>query len=106
MPFPAKEKKKVSLQKLIGKGYNQYWHSKKRYVAIKGSRGSKKSCTTAIRFIKLIMSYYHQYDIKPHLLVIRRYYNTHKNSTRAQLVWAINQLGVGHLWKIPKGDNI
>lgn len=42
---------------------------------------------------------------KPNTLVIRKYYNTHRNSTRAQLIWAIDKLGVRDLWKIPKGEN-
>ena len=48
------------------------------------------------------MKYWHQYGLKPHTLVIRRYYNTHKDSTYAQLKWAINHLGVAHLWKATK----
>lgn len=32
-------------------------------------------------------------------LVIRRVFNTHKDSTFAQLKWAVNNLGVRHLWK-------
>lgn len=95
----------VSIKKIIGKGYNRFWHCTKRYRVVKGSRGSKKSCTTAIWYISKMMEYYNKYGLKPHVLVIRRFYNTHKNSTRAQLVWAINKLKVRHLWKIPKGDN-
>ena len=95
----------VSIKKIIGKGYNRFWHCTKRYRVVKGSRGSKKSCTTAIWYINKMMEYYAKYGLKPHVLVIRRFYNTHKNSTRAQLVWAINKLKVRHLWKIPKGDN-
>ena len=97
--------KRVSIKKLIGHGYNKFWHFKGRYRVCKGSRGSKKSCTTALWYIENMMKYYEKYGFKPHVLVIRRFYNTHKNSTRAQLVWAINKLGVRHLWKIPKGDN-
>lgn len=95
----------VSIKKLIGHGYNRFWHFKGRYRVCKGSRGSKKSATTSLWYIENMMKYYHKYGLKPHVLVIRRFYNTHKNSTRAQLVWAINKLGVRHLWKIPKGDN-
>ena len=98
-------KKTVDLKKTIGKGYNRFWHCTKRYRVVKGSRGSKKSCTTAIWYISKMMEFYAKYNLKPNVLVIRRYYNTHKNSTRAQLVWAIDKLGVSHLWKIPKGDN-
>ena len=95
----------ASIKKIIGKGYNRFWHCTKRYRVVKGSRGSKKSCTTAIWYISKMMEFYAKYNLKPNVLVIRRYYNTHKNSTRAQLVWAIDKLGVRHLWKIPKGDN-
>lgn len=94
-----------SIKKIIGENYNRFWNSKKRYLVCKGGRGSKKSTTTSIRLIYSMMKYFHKYNLKPNLLVVRRYYNTHKNSTRAQLVWAIEKLGVRHLWKIPKGDN-
>lgn len=99
------EDRVLSLKKIVGQGYNKFWHFKGRYRVCKGSRGSKKSCTTALWYIENMMKYYEKYGFKPHVLVIRRFYNTHKNSTRAQLVWAINKLGVRHLWKIPKGDN-
>ena len=51
------------------------------------------------------MKYYHEYDVKPCVLVVRRYFNTHRDSTRAQLIWAIKKLGVEHLWNIPKGEH-
>ena len=95
----------IDLQKIVGKNYNRFWHSKKRYIACKGSRGSKKSTTTALKYIYLMMYYFHTYNLKPNLLVIRRYMNTNWDSTRAQLIWAINKLGVSHLWKIPKGEH-
>ena len=50
-----KEAKKIYLPELIGKGYKDYWNSKARYCLCKGSRGSKKSKTTALWFI---YSYY------------------------------------------------
>lgn len=95
----------VDLKKIVGKSYNQFWHCKRRYRVVKGSRGSKKSCTAALWYIYSMMMYYERYGLKPNVLVIRRYYNTHRNSTRAQLIWAIDRLSVRHLWKIPKGDN-
>lgn len=96
---------KQSIYEQIGKNYNKIWHFKERYLVNKGSRASKKSCTHAIRFIYNMMRYYHKYNLKPHLLVVRRYANTNWNSTRAQLIWAINKLGVSHLWKIPKSEH-
>ncbi len=93
---------KKSLPELIGKGYKTFWNSKHRYRVLKGGRGSKKSTTASFWFPYNMMKYWHQYGLKPHTLVIRRYYNTHKDSTYAQLKWAINRLGVAHLWKATK----
>lgn len=90
---------------IVGKGYNRFWHTTKRYRVVKGSRGSKKSCTTSLWYIYNIMKYYHEFGLKPNLLVVRRYQTTNWNSTRAQLIWAINRLGVSHLWKIPKSEH-
>ena len=33
---------KVSIAKIIGGGYNKFWHNK-TFIVVKGSRGSKKS---------------------------------------------------------------
>lgn len=93
---------KKSLPELIGKGYKTFWNSRHRYRVLKGGRGSKKSTTASFWFPYNMMKYWHQYGLKPHTLVIRRYYNTHKDSTYAQLKWAINRLGVAHLWKATK----
>jgi phage terminase large subunit len=93
------------LSDLIGSGYKKFWDAKCRYRVVKGGRASKKSCTTALWYIMNMMYYFHEYDVKPCLLVIRRYFNTHKNSTRSQLIWAIKQLGCSHLWKIPKSEH-
>ena len=91
-----------SLPKLIGKGYKEFWNYKGRYRVAKGGRGSKKSTTAAFWFPYNMMKYYHKYGVKPHTLVIRRYFNTHKDSTYAQMLWAINRMGVAHLWKATK----
>ncbi len=93
---------KKSLPKLIGKGYKQFWNHKGRYRVLKGGRGSKKSTTASFWFPYNMMKYWHSYGLKPCTLVIRRYYNTHRDSTFAQLKWSINRLGVSHLWKATK----
>lgn len=85
---------RVSLKSVIGKGYNRFWHNKQFYRVVKGSRGSKKSKTTALNFIKRIMRYKWA-----NLLVVRRYSNTNKQSTYTDLKWAAYRLGVGHLFK-------
>jgi len=93
---------KKSLPKLIGKGYKQFWNYKGRYRVLKGGRGSKKSTTASFWFPYNMMKYWHTYGLKPCTLVIRRYYNTHRDSTFAQLKWAINRMEVSHLWKATK----
>lgn len=40
--------KTISLQEVVGKGYNEFWNTRKTYVVCKGSRGSKKSKTSAL----------------------------------------------------------
>lgn len=87
------------LPELIGKGYKQFWNFKGRYRVCKGGRGSKKSTTASFWFPYMMMKYWNLYKLKPCTVVIRRYYNTHRDSTFAQLKWAINRLGVSHLWK-------
>lgn len=96
---------KLSVKEIVGQGYDEFWNCTKRYRVVKGSRGSKKSTTTALWYIFNMMKYYHSYDLKPNLLVIRRYFNTNWDSTRAQLIWAINTFHVAHLWKIPKSEH-
>lgn len=83
----------------VGKGYKTFWNFQGRYRVVKGGRGSKKSTTASIWFPFMMMYFWHTHGLKPHTLVIRRYYNTHKDSTFAQLKWAINRMGVAHLWK-------
>lgn len=92
------------LSELIGGGYDDFWTFRGRYRVVKGSRGSKKSTTTALWIIYMMMYYYHTHRLKPSTLVIRRYQYTHTQSTRAQLIWAINKLGVSDLWRVQKTD--
>lgn len=86
--------KKLSITKTIGSGYNEFWHNKNFYRVVKGSRGSKKSKTTALNFIYRLME--HEWA---NLLVVRRFSNTNKQSTYTDLKWATNRLGVKHLFK-------
>ncbi len=84
----------ISLQRTIGKGYNKFWNSQKRYVVCKGSRGSKKSKTTALWHIVKLM----QYPLA-NALVIRKVGRTLKDSCYSDLRWAIHRLGVDAYWK-------
>mgnify|MGYP003293651313 FL=1 len=88
---------RINLPQIIGKGYATYWNYKGRYKVVKGGRGSKKSTTTALWIIYNMMKY-----PLANTLIIRRVFNTHKDSTYTQLKWASNVLGVSHLWKFSK----
>lgn len=106
----------VNIAQVVGKGYKSFWNFKGRYRCLKGGRGSKKSCTAALWYIFKMMKFWEKYHLKPNTMVVRRYYNTHRDSTFRQLKWAINRLGVNHLWKatvnpleityIPSGQKI
>ena len=84
----------IDLPKVIGKGYGAFWRSRNFYRVVKGSRGSKKSKTTALNFIVRILKY-----PWANLLVVRRYSNTNKQSTYTDFKWAAAQLKVSHLFK-------
>lgn len=85
---------KVSLKSVVGGGYTEFWRFRGRYRVVKGGRGSKKSATTALWLIYHMMRY-----PKANTLVLRRYFVDHKDSTFAQLQWAIDRLQVSHLWR-------
>lgn len=88
---------RIHLPSKIGKGYGTFWGYKGRYRVCKGGRGSKKSTTTAMWIIYNMMKY-----PLANTLVLRRVFNTHKDSTYTQLKWAANNLGVAHLWHFSK----
>ena len=87
--------KKVRLPDLVGKGYKDFWNFKGRYRVCKGSRGSKKSKTTALFFIYSMMKY-----PGANLLVVRKVFRTLKDSCFTDLKWAINILGVQDYWSV------
>ena len=84
----------IDIGKLVGKGYGKFWFDKSRYRVLKGGRASKKSVTTALWFIYNMMKY-----PGSNTLVVRKTYNTHRDSTFAGLKWAIKQMKVDKLWK-------
>lgn len=88
---------KISLPQIVGKGYGSFWRERRRYLNCKGSRGSKKSTTTALRIIYNMMKY-----PLANTLVVRRFFNTHKDSTYAQLKWATKRLKVEDKWRFSK----
>lgn len=92
----------VDIAEIVGRNYRDFWESKSRYRVVKGGRGSKKSYTCAVNIIYNMMKYYHEHNVKPNTLVMRRFYNTHKDSTFPQLITAMNRMGVKHLWHITR----
>lgn len=85
----------IKLSDVVGSGYNDYWRSKKRYVVCKGSRGSKKSKTTALWLITHLI----QYPLA-NALCVRRYTNTIRDSMLSDLRWAINRLDLQPFFRI------
>lgn len=88
---------KINLSEKIGRGYASFWHFKGRYKVCKGSRGSKKSKTTAQWIIYNMMKY-----PLANTLVVRQTFNTLQDSCWTELKWAASNLGVLHLWKFSK----
>ena len=80
---------RISLQEAVGKNYADFWNCKKRYRACKGSRGSKKSKTTALNMIHRLIEY-----PLSNGLCVRRYSNTLRDSVFSDLKWAIHKLGL------------
>lgn len=85
---------RIYLPDIVGGGYGDFWRCRKRYRVLKGSKGSKKSATTALNYITRIMQY-----PGSNLLVIRKVGDNHRSSTFAQLQWAIHRLQVDGYWK-------
>lgn len=94
-PQVNKGKRIVSLPEVVGKGYGTFWNWKGRYRAVKGSRASKKSKTTALWFITNMMKY-----PDANTLVVRKTYRTLKDSCFTELKWAIHRLGVDAFWDV------
>lgn len=84
----------VSLKEVVGQGYEAFWRSRQRYVVCKGSRASKKSTTAALKIIVRMMQY-----PEANTLVIRQTAESLKDSCYAQLLWAIERLGVTAWWR-------
>lgn len=84
----------VSLKEVVGQNYTDFWRDKHRYRVCKGSRGSKKSKTTALNLITRLMQY-----PQSNALVVRRTFTTLKDSCYSDLKWAINRLKVDQYWK-------
>lgn len=90
----SEESKVISLREIVGDHYDAFWRSKHPYLVVKGSRGSKKSKTTALRLIFNLMKY-----PDANILVVRNTFTTLKDSCFAELKWAANRFGVYDLFQ-------
>jgi phage terminase large subunit len=87
-------KKEERFRKIVGQGYDEFLDFKGRYRVVKGGRASKKSKTAALWYIYNMMQYR-----KANLLVVRKTYNSLRNSCFSELKWAIEQLKAADDWK-------
>lgn len=94
MTAQQQQQQRIYLPDIVGSGYGEFWRSKQRTIAVKGSRRSKKSKTTALKIIWLMLKY-----PLSNALVVRRYYNTLKDSCFTELKWAISRLGADNCFK-------
>lgn len=92
---------RVPLTSLIAPSFYDVHHALKedRYTHywLKGGRGSTKSSFISLEIILGIMS-----DPDANAMVLRRVKETLRESVFEQLAWAIEKLGVSHLWDVPK----
>lgn len=84
---------RINLPQMVGGGYGDFWRTKCRYRVCKGSRGSKKSKTTALNMIVRLLKY-----PETNGLCIRRFSNTLRDSVYSDLKWAIHKLNVDSLF--------
>ena len=100
---------KIPLTKLIGPAFYDIHHdiknNKYTHYWMKGGRGSLKCSFVSIEIVKGLMEDGEQGNIT-HGLVYRKVGQTLATSVIPQIEWAINALGVAHLWNIPKRDRV
>lgn len=87
-------KKIINLPDLIGKGYGEFWKTKKFFRVVKGGRGSKKSTTIAMWYIYNLMKI-----PLSNVVCVRKTANTNRDSTFAELKKACIRYGVYDKWK-------
>lgn len=90
-----------SLSRIVGGGYKGFWNSKDLYVVCKGSKGSKKSKTQALKIVYNMMK--PCYELA-NTLVVRKIGKTIRNTCFTEVRWAIEALGVRELWKVNSSE--
>lgn len=89
---------RVPLTKLIASAFYGVHHAMKKdrytHYWLAGGRGSTKSSFASVEIILGMMA-----DPNAHAVALRKIANGLQGSVFKQLLWAINALGVSHLWK-------
>ena len=80
--------KKISWQKIIGKGYNKLFNISVRYILLKGARNTKKS-VVGIVYHALISIFS---DDRNNCLVLRQVAKSHRTTTFKTFLRIINQV--------------
>lgn len=88
------QRRAIRLSEIVLPAYYEFWKTKKTYVVAKGSRGSGKSKHAALWVIYHMMRF-----SQANTLVVRKVERTLRDSAYSDLKWAIERLGVSHLWK-------
>lgn len=88
--------KPIRISEMFSPVYYEPWTSKKRFIVIKGSKGSGKSVWAARWIVYNMMKYR---DLMPSTLVIRKTRESIKDSIYAELKRAISVFHVEALWK-------
>ena len=98
-----KKIKGKSLTNCIGSAFysihNDIKNGKHTYYDLEGGRGSLKSSFVSIEIVHNMMK---PENKKQHAVVYRKVGDTLETSVYAQIEWAIDKLGVSHLWKMTK----
>ncbi|MBU5440303.1 PBSX family phage terminase large subunit [Tissierella sp. MSJ-40] len=93
--------KKIKLSNLIAPSFYKVHQGLKEethtHYWLKGGRGSTKSSFISIEIVLGIMQ-----DSQANAVALRKVKDTLKDSVFEQFVWAIEKLGVSHLWHIPQ----
>lgn len=92
----------VKLTDLIAPAFYKLHHdiAEGKYLHhwLPGGRGSTKSSFISVELALSMMRDAERGEMT-HALILRRYSNTLRESVLEQMVWAVNVLGVSHLWK-------
>lgn len=99
----VKKPKEISLLDCIGPAFysvhNDIKNGKHTYYDLEGGRGSLKSSFISVEIVHNMMK---SENCKKHAVVYRKVGDTLETSVYAQIEWAIDKLGVSHLWKLTK----